>query len=554
MRDHAHVDDASARDRRLPAPRDVAAMALWGVVWVGLWQVASILSVNYGISAWYPPAAVSLFLLIRYGPPAAPAIFLASLLAGMAQWRPYPGLHEVLGSLGHALAYLAAATLYRRQLPQHGRSIRPRSVAWLVYAALVGAVLAAVLGNVNIYAASAGAHALEFGRLFAWITGDFFGVISLCPVLLFVGGNLRWSRAGLRAMPSMLKTPLAALAIAVALASTFGLIARGSDLDFRLLCVVGVGVYSVIVAEAVAPRSAVIYLFFIAAIAAAWLSTEVEPAERVEFAVQICTFLVASLAMIHLSMDRMRARVAVIGRRLRIRDLSEQRDALSRRIGAVEAEFAQLAHEFKTPLGGIIGLLEITEGDVAAGDPRAQVARYFRYMRGCALYLNAMVDDAFDVTRIARGQFEPVIGDFEVADMLDDLALISRSRSGGEVAFPDGAALAGVSVRSDRNRLLQILVNLVVNGVRYADRGGAVRVGCAVGAESVTLWVQNPSGAISKTQIDAYLEGGHGVAANSKGLGIGLPLVGRLAAGIGAQVATAVENGVVRVAIAVPRA
>jgi signal transduction histidine kinase len=253
-------------------------------------------------------------------------------------------------------------------------------------------------------------------------------------------------------------------------------------------------------------------------------------------------------------MEKMKARVAVMNRRLRIRDLSEQRDALSMRISTVEAEFAQLAHEFKTPLGGILGLLEVTETGMSSGGGREQTARYVKHMRGCAQYLSAMVDDAFDVTRIARGQFQPVIEDFELSALLESLALVSASKSGDDVAFPADLAVRNVRVRSDRNRLLQILINLVVNAVRYADRRGTVRVACALAPTTVTLTVENACAAVTKAQLDGYIDGGRGVAENSKGLGIGLPLVGKLAEGIGAQLSTTVSDGVVKFSVTVPRA
>ena len=533
---------------------DAVTVAVCSVGWIALWNLAEILAVTSGISAWYPPAAVSLFLLIRYGAPAAVVVFGASLVAGSAQWAPYPGHHELLGSAGHTVAYLVASQVYRRNLQSDRYSIRPRSIVLLVLAAIVGASISSALGNLNVFWAYAGEVGLDFVSLFSWAIGDFFGVISLCPVMLFVGCQIRWSPGIARRVVSILKTPVMALVIAIGLASAFAVIAGGSDLSFRLLSVVGVGVYSVLVAYVASPRSAVIYLFLVAAMSAAWLSTEMVPTARIEFAVQISTFLTASLAMLVLSMDRMKERVAATNRRLRIHELSEQRDALSQRISAVETEFVQLAHEFKTPLGGIIGLLDVAETGMASGDRTDDIARHLKYMRGCAWYLNAMVDDAFDVARIARGRFEPVITEFDVRDLLDDLAVIAQAKVGGGVRFRVDAAAQGLPVRSDRNRLLQILINLLVNAVRYADRRGSVSLTCVAMAGTVTITVENASSTLTKAQLDALIAGGHGLAENSKGLGIGLPLVGRLAMGIGAQLSTTVSGGIVSIAVTVPRA
>ena len=535
-------------------PRDAASIAAWSAAWVALWKLAEILAIHHGISAWYPPAAISLFLTIRHGAPAAAAVFAASLVAGSGQWEGYPGLHAVLGSLSHAGAYLAAGLLYRSQVRTLRRSIRPRSLAMLTAAALLGAALSAVLGNLNLHLASDGAYELNVKHLLGWAVGDAFGALSLAPILLFAAPNPIRSRAALRKTAARLRVPFAALGLAIALASVLAEVGGESDLNFRLLCLIGVGVFSVVAAHVVSPRSAVIYLFLISAIAAAWLSIDAAPSARIEFAFQIVTFLLASFAMIALSMARMRERAAATVRRVRLRDVSAQRDALTRRIAGIETEFAQIAHEFKTPLGGIIGLLDLTESRIGKAAAQDQIAKHLKHMRGCAAYLNALVDDAFDIERIARGQFEPAIAEFDLVDLLHDLATIARAKIGDDAAFPTELEGTWLAVRSDRNRLLQILINLVVNAARYSDRRGTVRVLCSVGPDSATITVENKAAAVTKELIDGYIEGGRGVAANSKGLGIGLPLVGRLAAGIGAGLSTRVEGGIVAISVTVPRA
>jgi signal transduction histidine kinase len=553
MSDHVLIRADLTSFQHAPWLRNVFVIFAWGAVWIMLWNAADILAVNYGISAWYPPAAISLFMMIRYGPPAALAIFVASFLAGSTQWATYPGHHEILGSLGHVVAYLAPALLYRRATGRNRFSIRPKLIPLFLACAVLGAGSAAVLGNINFYFAAEDKYKVAFIRLFSWGLGDFFGVISLCPLLLFVATRFRRLHVGFRKARLVFATPLAALSGAIALAVVFALIAGGSGVDFRLLSVVGVGSYSVIVAHVVSPRSAVIYLFFVSAISAVWLSTEVAPEARIEFSLLVCTFLIASFSMIGLAQKSMKARVAATNRRLRMRELSEQRDALSRRIEALEVEFAQLAHEFKTPLSGIIGLLHVAEIGMPENNRPDQLRRLLQRIRGCAWYLNAMVDDAFDVARIAQDRFEPVVENFSLLELLDQLEIICQAKVGDEVVFLPEDMVRDVQVRSDRNRLLQILINLLVNAHRYADRPGSVRVICAVAQGTVTLSIENASGTVTKAQIDACIAGGRGVAQNSQGLGIGLPLVGKLAAGIGAQLSTAVSGGVVTMSVTIQR-
>jgi signal transduction histidine kinase len=537
---------------------------LWILGWIGLKEFAAILAVAYSVSAWYPPAAISLVVAIRYGLPGVGAIFLANFVTSIADWSVGPDVHNIAASLAHAGAYGVAALFYHAGLRHGGDALRPATIFRLISAAFIGAALAAVLGALNHYVQSRGAHDFAFDRLFGWFLGDFFGAVSLAPFLLFLGATLRPSSVSPHRLAAVLKTPAAALAFAIALATFFAVVARNADVDFRLVTVVGVGVCSMIVAHVVSPRSALIYLFVVSALSAVWLSTEVAPAARMEIGVQIVTFLIASYTIVALSMDRMRLRAAGAVRRLRIRDLASQRDALERRIKGVEDEFAQLAHELRTPLGGIIGLLTITEGGVASGRAqrddaeaeahREQLARYFRHMRGCALYLNALVDDAFDVARLSRDGFQPVISDVALAETIEHLTLVSLSKGGAQVEFPADAEVAALHLRTDRTRLLQVLVNLLVNAARYSDGRGPVRVSCEATRRDVVISFRNTSSAVSKAELDGYIRGGGRGSGNSQGLGIGLPLVGRLCAALGAPLSTDVSDGVVTISVSVPRA
>ncbi|SDZ99619.1 ATP-binding protein [Rubrimonas cliftonensis] len=552
---------AGRRSSRLSLRR-AATIAFWSLAWIALWHVASFLAVAYGISVWYPPAAISLLMTIRYGWSGAVGVFCATLLVSLDRFSASPGLHHVAASLAHVAAYAAAALFYRAAVERGRRSLRPRAVVALMGAALLGATLASALGNLNHHLESGGTHALNFRNLLGWTVGDFFGAMSICPFLLFLGTRLRASRGLWKGLARHVKASAAAFAIAVALAALFAMLSREEDVSFRLVTVVGVGVYSVVVASVLSPTSTLIYLFAVSTLSAAWLSTELAPAARLEFAVQIVTFLIASYATVALSMDRMRLRAAAAVRRVRIADLAGQRDALNRRIKTIEDEFAQLAHELKTPLGGIIGLLEIVEvgaaaerrGDAPAGAGQAQAARYFKHMRGCALYLNTLVDDAFDVARASRAGLEPTIAEFDVLDTLEDLALISQARGPSEMVIPDDLRASGAPVRSDRNRLLQILVNLLVNAMRYSDPRNSVKVACSVTREHVVISVANASSAVTADQLDRRIRGETGPAGGSQGLGIGLPLVGRLSASIGAKVSTAVAEGVVTISVSLPRA
>ena len=537
---------------RLVALTGVAAGSL---VWVALWHGASLLAITFGISAWYPPAAVSLYLMIRYGLLGAAGIFAAAFAVSLDSASPGPTVHNIAAALAHVAAYGAAAFVYRTAVGASWTSFRPRQIMAFLGAAFLGAALASALGNINHVVEFDGQRALTFDHLLGWMIGDLFGVISICPFLLFFAENQSLRLINGKRLVRQLKAPLAGLAVAMALSVMFAFVAQGTSVHFRLVTVMGVGVASVMLSWIVAPRSALIYLFLIAIAAAAWLSTEVAPAARVEFAVQSVTFLVGCYAMAAVSLERMRHRARALVRRIGLRDLARQRDALSRRIATIEREFAQLAHELKTPLGGMIGMLGLAEEGLAgatavSGSGRQdRLTLYFRHMRGCALYLNALVDDAFEAARLSRGTIEPVMATVSLGELVEDLAQICSTKTGDRVGFPSVDSIRDVLVWSDRNRLLQILVNLVVNAVRYTDRPDSVCVRCAVAAGMATISVENSAPSVTKQDLDRRIRGDGTLAGNSQGLGIGLPLIGRLSTALRAPLSTSVADGVVTIAV-----
>jgi two-component system phosphate regulon sensor histidine kinase PhoR len=164
---------------------------------------------------------------------------------------------------------------------------------------------------------------------------------------------------------------------------------------------------------------------------------------------------------------------AEVGVVMVLHDVSELR-----RLEQVRTEFvANVSHELRTPLTAIHGYIE-TLLDGALEEPE-HARRFLEIAHRHTERLGRLIDDLTDLSNIELGKVELHVGPVAVADVVESILLMIRPRAEqGEVALATEVA-PGLSVLADRDRLAQILINLVDNAVKYTPAGGRVTVRAA---------------------------------------------------------------------------
>lgn len=140
----------------------------------------------------------------------------------------------------------------------------------------------------------------------------------------------------------------------------------------------------------------------------------------------------------------------------------------------VKDEFvAMVSHELRTPLTSILGYLDLAALDVSPKDPRRG---YLEVVQRNARRLLRLVNDLLVTAQTERGVLEldrhPVDLVRLVQESTDDLR--GRAVEAGVDVVLD--LQPGLWVSGDRDRLAEVVDNLVTNAVKYSHRGGAVRV------------------------------------------------------------------------------
>ncbi len=146
-----------------------------------------------------------------------------------------------------------------------------------------------------------------------------------------------------------------------------------------------------------------------------------------------------------------------------------------RRLERVRSEFvANVSHELRTPLTCIKGYLE-TLLDGALDDPTH--ARRFLEVAGThAERLDRLIDDLLELSNIESGRVTLVPRRLDLGDVVAGVAAMFERQTVQRRQTLAHAVPEGLAVHADRDRLVQILVNLVDNAVKFTPEGGQVRI------------------------------------------------------------------------------
>ncbi|HBE37056.1 MAG TPA: histidine kinase, partial [Cyanobacteria bacterium UBA11368] len=140
----------------------------------------------------------------------------------------------------------------------------------------------------------------------------------------------------------------------------------------------------------------------------------------------------------------------------------------------LKSEFlANTSHELRTPLNGMIGFLKlILEG--MAEDPEEQ-QEFIQEAYRSALHLLNIINDILDIAKIEAGKMELELGSVklkELFDRVDDFARTQAQQKNLSLRFQLPSAHDDVIVYGNYQRLLQVMLNLVGNAIKFTHEGG----------------------------------------------------------------------------------
>ena len=132
---------------------------------------------------------------------------------------------------------------------------------------------------------------------------------------------------------------------------------------------------------------------------------------------------------------------------------------------------ANMSHELRTPLNAIIGYSEILQEDVADLGQQALVPD-LKKIEGAGRHLLGLINDILDLSKIEAGRMDVFLEDVALVPLLEEVrALIVplAERNGNTLELQLAEDLG--SIRTDRTKLKQSLLNILSNGSKFTENG-----------------------------------------------------------------------------------
>jgi signal transduction histidine kinase len=228
--------------------------------------------------------------------------------------------------------------------------------------------------------------------------------------------------------------------------------------------------------------------------------------------------------------------------------LQEQNAALVAANRHKSAFLANVSHELRTPLNAIIGFAQLLIDDVIPVEEEREMA--YQDILESGNHLLMMVNNILDVARIEAGQqtldraaipLGPEV--LAVERML--AAMMASKRQHFSAAIPDDLP----DVMADRDRLRQILLNLLSNAHKFTPPGGAITLAARRrGTETIAITVEDTGIGIAPEHqaiiFEAFQQVESGYARTQQGTGLGLALTKQLVELMGGTIALESAPGV----------
>jgi signal transduction histidine kinase len=201
-----------------------------------------------------------------------------------------------------------------------------------------------------------------------------------------------------------------------------------------------------------------------------------------------------------------------------------------------KSEFvSRMSHELRTPLNAVLGFAQLLEIGTLDGPQREAVEHI---LKGGTHLLN-LINEILDIARIESGDIamspEAVLVSEVVSETMHLMQPVAAQRS---IHFAtDADQICSQYVFADRQRLKQILLNVVSNAIKYNSVGGTVAVTCEqVESTLLRIKVADTGPGIRQDQLGLLFTPFERLGAersNVEGTGIGLALSRRLAEAMG---------------------
>ncbi len=183
-------------------------------------------------------------------------------------------------------------------------------------------------------------------------------------------------------------------------------------------------------------------------------------------------FLVYAMALLMVMWGLLWANRSRLKRKHAQQLAQQQQELLLKNSESKSLFLANLGHEIRTPMTGVLGMTELLMAGPLDEKPKAQILS----IKKAGEHLLRLMNDALDLSKIEAGQFELDNQAFSLHDVLSDVheLLLPLARQKGLALTLEVAPQLHPGYLGDAGRIRQILFNLGSNAIKFTAEGGVI--------------------------------------------------------------------------------
>ena len=228
------------------------------------------------------------------------------------------------------------------------------------------------------------------------------------------------------------------------------------------------------------------------------------------------------------------------GKSVRVTSLSDitaqkkiENELRAARIKAEESDklksafLANMSHEIRTPMNGILGFSNLLKEPHLSGEEQQE---YIKIIEKSGARMLNIINDIVDISKIETGQIEVSIKETNIHEQIEFVLNFFKpdvEKKGIQLLSAHDMPLNGCQIRTDREKLYAILINLANNAIKHTQKG-SVEIGVEKKDGSLEFFVKDTGKGIPEDQreiiFERFRQGNDLITKPFEGTGLGLSI------------------------------
>lgn len=203
------------------------------------------------------------------------------------------------------------------------------------------------------------------------------------------------------------------------------------------------------------------------------------------------------------------------------------------------AFLANMSHEIRTPLNAIVGFSSV----LATTDEEEEKMKYVNIIENNNTLLLQLISDILDLSKIESGTLDFSYTNIELNKLLKELENTLAVKVNAErVLFSFKPSFPEFYIRSEKNRLNQVLINLITNAIKFTKEG-SITFGYELQQSDILFYVEDTGCGIPKEKAEHVFERFVKLNEFAQGTGLGLAICQTIVNNMNGKIGVESEEG-----------